>query len=191
MDMLMFTLDKNTEKPLYEQLYFGIKNAIIHKQIEVGTKLPSKKKLADFLNISQTTIEIAYAQLMAEGFVGSKPRIGFFVEEIDELPYLEKEPLTMPIEMPKNKTYQFDFHPGKIDTDSFPFAIWRKYAKNLYDQSSKELLQIGDPQGEITSRAEISNYLYQSRGIACKPEQIVIGSGTEQLLPMILRLLGN
>jgi GntR family transcriptional regulator/MocR family aminotransferase len=192
MDMLMFTLDKSTAKPLYEQLYTGIKNAIIHKQIEIGTKLPSKKKLAEFLNISQTTIEIAYAQLMAEGYVGSKPRVGFFVEAVDELPYVEKEPLpTIPIEKTEDKTYQFDFHPGKIDTDSFPFSVWRKYAKNLYDHGSKELLQVGDPQGEYALRAEISNYLYQSRGMVCKPEQIVIGSGTEQLLPMILRLLGR
>src|SRR3954471_23226298 len=107
MDMLMFTLDKNTAKPLYEQLYFGIKDAIIHKQIEVGTKLPSKKKLADFLNISQTTIEIAYAQLMAEGYVGSKPRIGFFVEEIDELPYIEKELLNKPVGKVEKKIVQF------------------------------------------------------------------------------------
>ncbi|MDR6999190.1 PLP-dependent aminotransferase family protein [Neobacillus niacini] len=191
MDMLMFKLDKSAAKPLYEQLYTGIKDAIIQKQIEVGTKLPSKKKLAEFLNISQTTIEIAYAQLIAEGYVGSKPRIGFFVEEIDELPYIEKGLLNMPVEMVEKKIYQFDFHPGKIDTDSFPFSLWRKYAKNLYDNSSKEFLQIGDPQGEFALRAEISKYLYQSRGIVCKSEQIVIGSGTEHLLPMILRLLEN
>lgn len=189
MDMLMFKLDKSVAKPLYEQLYIGIKDAIIQKQIEVGTKLPSKKKLAEFLNISQTTIEIAYAQLVAEGFVGSKPRIGFFVEEIDELPYIEKELLKATVGKPEQKIVPFDFHPGKIDTDSFPFSLWRKYAKNLYDSSSKELLQIGDPQGEFALRAEISDYLYQSRGIVCNPEQIVIGSGTEQLLPMILRLL--
>ena len=85
MDMLMFELYKNTTKPLYEQLYLSIKNAIMSKQIEVGSKLPSKKKLADFLNISQTTIEVAYAQLIAEGFIVSKPRIGFFVENIDEI----------------------------------------------------------------------------------------------------------
>jgi GntR family transcriptional regulator / MocR family aminotransferase len=189
MDMLMFKLDKSIAKPLYEQLYIGIKDAIIHKQIEVGTKLPSKKKLAEFLNISQTTIEIAYAQLMAEGFVGSKPRVGFFVEEIDELPYIEKGLPKVPAEKLDEKIVQFDFHPGKIDTDSFPFSLWRKYAKNLFDSNSKELLQIGNPQGEFELRAEISTYLYQSRGIVCTPEQIVIGSGTEQLLPMILRLL--
>jgi GntR family transcriptional regulator / MocR family aminotransferase len=191
MDMLMFKLDKSNAMPLYEQLYTGIKDAIIHKQIEVGTKLPSKKKLAEFLNISQTTIEIAYTQLIAEGYVASKPRIGFYVEEIDDLPYIEKEPFNIRVEVDKKKIYQFDFHPGKIDTDSFPFSMWRKYAKSLYDHSSKELLQIGDHQGELALRGEISKYLYQSRGIVSKPEQIVIGSGTEQLLPMILRLLEN
>ncbi|WP_172797582.1 PLP-dependent aminotransferase family protein [Bacillus sp. FJAT-27445] len=191
MDMLMFELDKNTEKPLYEQLYLGIKYAITHKRIKVGTKLPSKKKLAEFLNISQTTIETAYGQLVAEGYIISRPRKGFFVEEIDDLPYIEKESLDIPVEKVVEKAYQFDFHPGKIDTDSFPFSHWRKYAKDLYDSSSKDFLQIGEPQGEYALRTEIAKYLYQSRGIVCKPEQIVIGSGTEQLLPMILRLLEN
>lgn len=191
MDMLMFELNKDTTKPLYEQLYLGIKSAIMCKQIAVGTKLPSKKKLADFLNISQTTIEVAYAQLLSEGFIVSKPRIGFFVEDFDELPYIETEKVELPVEDAEKKTILFDFHPGKIDTDSFPFSQWRKYAKDLYDHPSKELLQIGEPQGEYTLRTEIAKYLYQSRGIVCKPEQIVIGSGTEQLLPMILRLLEN
>ncbi|OCA88343.1 GntR family transcriptional regulator [Bacillus sp. FJAT-27225] len=189
--MLMFRLDKSTDKPLYDQLYSGIKEAIIHKQIAVGTKLPSKRKLADFLNISQTTVEIAYAQLLAEGFIVSRPRVGFFVEEIDELPYVEKEVLDLPVERDVKKSYEFDFHPGKIDGDSFPFSVWRKYAKDLFEDGSKELLQIGEPQGEYALRAEIANYLFQSRGIVCRPEQIVIGSGTEHLLPMILRLLEN
>lgn len=189
MDMLIFELKKDSQTPLYEQLYIGMKNAIITKQIEVGTKLPSKRKLADFLNISQTTIEIAYGQLLAEGYIASKPRIGFFVEEIDELPYIEKEQPTLTIKTKPLKQYIYDFHPGKIDTESFPFAIWRKYAKELFEYSSKELLQIGEPQGEYDLRVEIAKYLYQSRGIICKPEQIVIGSGTEHLLPMILRLV--
>ena len=191
MDMLIFKLEKNSKKPLYEQLYAGMKDAIITKQIEVGTKLPSKRKLADFLNISQTTVEIAYGQLLAEGYIASKPRIGFFVEEIDELPFIENKQPKKDLEarLKAAEPYRFNFHPGKIDAESFPFAIWRKYAKDLFDISSKEYLQVGEPQGEYELRFEIAHYLYQSRGIICNPEQIVIGSGTEHLLPMILRLI--
>ena len=101
MDMLLFQLEKKGDKPLYDQLYCGIKEAIITKKITVGEKLPSKRKLADFLSISQTTIEIAYAQLLAEGYITSKPRIGYFVEEIDDLPYIQKEVTSKPNEQPK------------------------------------------------------------------------------------------
>lgn len=188
MDMLLFQLEKNGDKPLYDQLYSGLKEAIISKKITVGEKLPSKRKLADFLNISQTTIEIAYAQLLAEGYIMSKSRVGYFVEEIDDLPYIQQEVTAIPSEQPKKKSYVIDFNPGSIDIDAFPFQTWRKYARDLFDNTSKELLLTGAPQGELALRTEIAHYLYQSRGVVCNPEQIVIGSGTEQLLPMILRL---
>ncbi|MEG0260416.1 MAG: PLP-dependent aminotransferase family protein [Lysinibacillus sp.] len=191
MDMLLFELKKNANKPLYEQLYNGIKTAIITKKITVGEKLPSKRKLADFLSISQTTIEIAYAQLLAEGFIISKSRVGYFVEEIDELPYVEKIAVPVPNEVHSKTTPSIDFHPGNIDIDAFPFHLWRKYARDLFDDSSKQLLLTGQPQGEYELRVEIAHYLFQSRGVHCSPEQIVIGSGTEQLLPMIMRLFGE
>ncbi len=161
MDMLIFQLEKENAKPLYEQLYSGIKNAIIQKQIEVGTKLPSKRKLAGFLNISQTTIEIAYSQLLAEGYITSIPRVGYFVEEIDELPYVEKKQTTIEIPQKEQKQYRYDFHPGKVDEESFPFVVWRKYVKDIFDITSKELLQMGEPQGEVELRKEIANYLFQ------------------------------
>ncbi|KOS63578.1 GntR family transcriptional regulator [Lysinibacillus sp. FJAT-14222] len=189
--MLLFQLEKNGEKPLYDQLYSGIKEAIITNKIAVGEKLPSKRKLADFLNISQTTIEIAYAQLLAEGYIMSKSRVGYFVEEIDELPYIQQDTIVPLNEQPKKKSYKIDFNPGSIDIDAFPFQTWRKYAKELFDDTSKELLLTGEPQGELSLRTEIANYLFQSRGVVCSPEQIVIGSGTEQLLPMILRLFSD
>ncbi|HWL23738.1 MAG TPA: PLP-dependent aminotransferase family protein [Ureibacillus sp.] len=188
MDMLIFELEKNSTKPLYEQLYLGIKNAIISKRIEVGTKLPSKRKLADFLSISQTTIEIAYAQLLAEGYIASVPRVGYFVETIDDLPYVEKESNLDQIQPLTKQKFRINFHPGTIDLDGFPFSTWRKYAKLLFDEHYKELLLTGHPQGEIELRTEISKYLFQSRGVITSPEQIVIGSGTEQLLPLVIRL---
>lgn len=190
MDLLYFQLQKEKNMPLYEQLYEGIKIAITKQQLTEGTKLPSKRQLADFFEISQTTVEQAYAQLLAEGYILSKPRIGYFVEAIDELPFAKqiKPTLTEPIQ---KTPFALDFSLSKIDEDSFPFDIWRKYARDLFDTQYKHLLQTGERQGEYSLRTEIAHYLLQSRGIECSPEQIVIGSGTEQLLPMILRLFDD
>lgn len=187
MDLLYFQLDKEKRIPLYEQLYDGIKNAIIKQQLVEGTKLPSKRQLATFFEISQTTVEQAYAQLLAEGYILSKPRVGYFVETVDELPFANQVKPSI-IEPAKKIPFVIDFSLSKIDEESFPFDIWRKYARDLFDIPSRHLLQTGERQGEFSLRTEIAHYLLQSRGIECSPEQIVIGSGTEQLLPMILQL---
>ncbi|WP_010291285.1 PLP-dependent aminotransferase family protein [Kurthia massiliensis] len=190
MDMLMFELDKEATVPLYEQLYEAIKTNIIDGSIPVQTKLPSKRKLAEFLMLSQTTIELAYGQLLAEGYIMSKPRIGFFVEDIATLPYVDKT--AAPLEVQQDAPhYDIDFSPSRIDTAAFPFTAWRRYAKDVIDEQKQSLLLSGAAQGEYALREEIAHYLYQSRGVHCSPAQIVIGSGTEQLIPMIMQILGN
>ena len=91
----------------------------------------------------------------------------------------------------KVEDISFDFSPGKIDTESFPFTQWRKYAKDVMDESSKDLLLLGHPHGDWELRQEIARYLYHSRGVDCTPEQVIIGSGTEQLMPLVIRILGT
>ncbi len=187
MDMLMFQLQKQSPIPLYKQLYQEIKKAIIEGKIVVGIKLPSKRKLADYLQISQTTVELAYAQLVAEGFIESRPRKGFYAQPVEELAYLD-----IPHDEPaveESISYRIDFNSGNIDTHSFPFLTWRKLTRDILDDSNHELLLSGHPQGDDVLRQEIARYLYQSRGVVCDASQIVIGSGTEQLLPLLIRLL--
>lgn len=191
MEMLFIELDKNTAIPLYEQIYNQIRHDITEGKLPVGMKLPSKRKLGDFLNVSQTTIEYAYGQLTAEGFISSVPRKGFFVQAIEELAYaqpINRAPKTLPV---PPASVAVDFSPGDVDTDSFPFTQWRKYAKDVIDESSKNLLLLGDPHGDIELRKEIAQYLYHSRGVDCIPEQIIVGSGTEQLMPLLIRILGT
>jgi len=106
------------------------------------------------------------------------------------LPYTEKTP-SIQLKAKSTVNIKYDFSPAKIDEESFPFLVWRKIAKELIDESNSSLLQSGHPQGEIELRTQIARYLYESRGIICDAEQIVIGSGTEQLLPMILRLFDH
>ncbi|CAM3292762.1 PLP-dependent aminotransferase family protein [Filibacter tadaridae] len=191
MEMLFVQLNKKEDTPLYEQIYNQIQSDITQGKLPVGMKLPSKRKLGEFLNVSQTTIEVAYAQLIAEGFISSQSRKGFYVQAIEELAYAE--PLES-INKSKNReamTVSFDFSPGMIDTDSFPFTQWRKHAKNVLDESSQHLLLLGHPHGDVELRKEIAKYLYHSRGVDCTPEQIIVGSGTEQLMPLVIRILGK
>ncbi|ANU20828.1 GntR family transcriptional regulator [Planococcus plakortidis] len=188
MDMLMFQLQKQSSVPLYKQLYREIRTAITAGKIAVGTKLPSKRKLADYLQISQTTVELAYSQLVAEGFIEPRPRKGFFTMPVEELAYLDlpqEEPAIRDVPKP---SYAYDFNPARIDTRSFPFPTWRKTAREVIDEENHELLLAGHPQGDESLRVEIARYLYQSRGVVCEPEQIIVGSGTEQLMPLLIRL---
>ena len=133
---LLITLDKFAKGPIYEQLYNGIKRSIISQLLDEGAKLPSKRQLADFLSISQTTVELAYGQLLAEGYITSVSRVGFFVEDIQELPFIEQS-INQPIpSIEAEQPILYNFSPSKIDAASFPFSTWRKYAKLVMDESS-------------------------------------------------------
>ena len=78
-----------------------------------------------------------------------------------------------------------------MDAAYFPYAKWRKYVRDALDESSAELLQIGDNQGEYRLRVQIAEYLRCARGVSCRPEQIVVGAGMEVLLSQLHMLLGR
>lgn len=189
MDMLTISLDSESSVPLYEQLYIHIRQAIVDDTLKTGAKLPSKRKLCQFLEISQTTVELAYAQLLAEGYIESIPRKGFYVLPQEEL-YVRRSSSSID-PMPTKKSYEFDLSPSQIDTTAFPFERWKRHLKQVVDETNHELLALGSVQGDLELRQEIATYLYHSRGVQCSPEQIVVGSGTEQLLPQILDLLSD
>ena len=190
MDMIFIELQKNSEIPLYQQIYNQIKQDMIDGKFPVGMKLPSKRQLEEILGVSQTTIEMAYDQLTAEGFIAAEPRKGYFVQEIEELAYVQPVKPNIVASVYEEEPIQYDFSPGSIDTENFPFTAWRKYARDIMDTSHAHLLLLGDPHGDIELRQEIARYLYHSRGVDCTSEQIIVGSGTEQLLPLIIRILG-
>lgn len=187
MDMLTFSLEADSSVPLYEQLYLHIRQAIVDDTLTTGTKLPSKRKLGEFLDVSQTTVELAYAQLLAEGYMESLPRKGFYVLPQEELYVRRGSSVIEPL--PVKKTYEFDLYPSQIDTTAFPFERWRRHLKQVVSEEHHDLLSLGSVQGDFVLRQEIATYLYHSRGVHCSPEQIVVGSGTEQLLPQLLELL--
>ena len=79
--MLTYHLKPHDQQPLYEQLYHAVRADIMSGVLPGGTRLPSKRQLAANLRVSQITVETAYGQLAAEGYIASAPRRGYFVQE--------------------------------------------------------------------------------------------------------------
>lgn len=189
MDRLTFTINTQSLMPIYEQLYAFIKAEIQSGQIAHNTKLPSKRKLSGYLGISQNTIQSAYNQLIEEGYVYAKERSGYFVSKIDNLINLEaKELLPEAIPEANRPMIKYDFSYRGVDMDNFPFSTWRKLSKEAFNEYDEDLLRGGDSLGDIRLRKSIADYLHQSRGVNCTPDQIVISSGTESLFQILIQL---
>ncbi|AWB44810.1 GntR family transcriptional regulator [Paenibacillus sp. CAA11] len=198
---IMPALDTAKKEPLYTQLYRYIKNEIQANNIPTHSKLPSQRKLANDLNVSRNTVDAAYQQLIAEGYLRSEARKGLFVVDIrSELLLAGSSSNT---EMKRNTRQEkecqgststadeYNFKYGNIDLIHFPYKLWRQMTIKSLASGQDSLLLYGEPQGEIELRNHIARYLYQSRGVECSAEQIVIGAGTQYLLSLICKLIGR
>lgn len=192
MNELTITLKMKSDMPLYEQIYDYIKNDIQNGKIGCGEKLPSTRALAKYLEVSRSTVELAYEQLLAEGYVEAEACRGFFVTQIEELYQWKKseDRYEKNVKMPEQE-YRYDFSPSGIDLNSFPYNVWRKLSKDILLNDKAELFCLGDSQGEYELRSTICKYLYQARGVNCKPEQIIVGAGNEYLLMLLGTVLGK
>ncbi|KAA0795028.1 PLP-dependent aminotransferase family protein [Bacillus wiedmannii] len=189
--MLELTPNLNTKSKiaLYVQLYEYIKKEIKDGTIPAFTKLPAKRKLASYLQVSKNTVEAAYEQLLAEGYIESASRKGYFVCKIEQMIYVERSEAKVEEVSFREENYKFDFTQTGVDTDTFPFTTYRKLINDVWQPHNNELLFLGHPQGELSLREEIANYLYESRGVRCSASQIVLGAGTQILVKLLFQLL--
>lgn len=192
MENFILVLDNTAQEPLYFQLYNYIKGEIRASRILSGEKLPSKRSVSSSLNISINTVEMAYSQLEAEGYVYSKSRSGFYVSQVESFENFGNcsfRCISDENEKPDNE-FVFSFDTSKVDTHNFPYATWSRLSKNLM-YNNRELLELGHSQGDFALRNTVSNFLHQTRGVNCKPSQIIVGAGSEYLLEILVSLLGR
>ena len=190
--MLIVALDASRKEPLYEQIYNSIKEEIVTGALPFGARLPSARRLAKHLDVSRNTVDTAYAQLCAEGYIESKPKRGFFVCQVEELAELH-----IPVKIEdeeeeiKKEEVPYDFSPVGVDMTQFPYHIWRKLLKEIMINDNSELFQKGNFQGDLELRKAIMYYLRQSRGVHVHTSQIVVAAGMENLLFLIHQILGE
>lgn len=189
-------LKSDSGKCLYEQIYEYIRDEIKRGRLLSGERLPSTRALAEYLQISRSTVEFAYEQLLSEGYIEARPYRGYFVCKVEELPgedlgevYVQTAQDTA--KRTTEPAVTVDFYPNGLDMSEFPFGVWKKITKNILNDNHAELFSLGEPQGDYDLRQTISRYLHSSRGVSCTPEQIVVGAGNDYLLLLLEKLLGR
>lgn len=190
----MLLLDNNLEIPLYIQLYRQFRDQILNGELDANSKLPSNRKLCNDLNISRNTVDMAYQQLYSEGFIYSKPRMGYYVEKLDYTSYKSKvhtEQQAFPSFITDNSLIKYDFRYGKLNENDLPVSQWHKLSNKCFKEAQSELSSYGPTFGEYGLRDEILKYLQYYRGIECSSSQIIIGAGVHYCLGMLCQLLGN
>lgn len=192
MNELTINLQPKSKTPLYEQIYDYIKKDIQTSRIKSGEKLPSTRALSKYLEVSRSTVELAYEQLLSEGYVEAFPCRGYFVAQIEGLYHLEQQSGHREKRIvSKKKKYPYDFTPNGVDLKSFPYSAWRKLSKECLLDDKAEMFRLGEPQGEYVLRETIAGYLHQARGVNCQPEQIIVGAGNDYLLMLLSMILGR
>lgn len=188
--MLTYTLAAAPGTPLYIALYRSIRADILAGKLAPDERLPSKRSLAQHMKMSVITVENAYAQLLAEGYIYAVPRRGYFaspVERAPEPPACGAEPIAAPPEPP----CFVDFRSNHPDCARFPFSVWSRILRDELSHRETKLLAATPANGAPELREAIAAYLFQFRGMHISAEQIVVGAGSEYLYNLIVQLLGR
>ena len=190
--MITYTFTNTGSDSLYEYLYKCIKNDILQGNIRAGEKLPSKRTFAKNLGISVITVENAYEQLIAEGYIYSIPKKGFYVTDLKKEVETEKKTVTkemVPITGGESG-YFADFTSNQTQSELFPFTVWTRMIREVLGENQIQLMTNPPCGGIYPLREAIAKYLKEFRGMTVLPEQIIIGAGTEYLYGLLIQLLG-
>ncbi len=195
---MKYYVDLNKEEFAYMQLYRQMKKDIVEGVLSFGSKLPSKRLLAEETGVSVITVEHTYSILCDEGYIEARERSGYYViyRESDFQVVAQRDGVDSVMadihtirdvyhHEPSRELYH-----GKAKCD-FPFSVLAKTMRRVLTDYSEEILVKSPNHGCLELREAISSYLKRTNGIIVRPEQVVIGSGAEYLYSLILQLLGK
>jgi len=210
-------LDTASEVPLYRQLYRALRQVILSGQLLPDVQLPPTRTLADALDVSRNTVLNAFEQLKAEGYLNSHVGSGTYVAKKlpDDLDRVRGEShlrspgsraaVGSPPEGPLSERGQFladlqlspfqdnerprAFRPGVPALDAFPIEAWSQLTSRRWRSLPASTLGYRQSAGYSPLRTTIAEYLQESRGVHCSPEQVIVVSGTQQAITITAHVL--
>lgn len=191
--MLTYSFEERGKESLYEFLYKKIREDITSFRLSPDEKLPSKRALAKHLNISTITVENAYSQLVAEGYIYSVAKSGFYVSHItsDARKKKNTDKTDGAEQISEQGSIFADFVSNSVPGEVFPFVTWTRLMRETMSDSPEKIMVNSPSEGVYELRSAIADYLFQFRGMDISAEQIIVGAGTEYLYSLIIQLLGR
>lgn len=198
--MLTYEMEERGSVPLYEFLYRKIRQDILSGALPARERLPSKRQLASHLHVSVVTVQRAYEQLLAEGFLYSEEKKGYYVCELETdaglfLPERAEKGGEIgaagEADAEHDARYRINFKDNRVSVGSFPFSVWARIMRDVASEKEKTLLEPLPAQGLYALRSAISRHIRAFRGAEVPPERIMIGAGTEYLYNILIQLLGH
>jgi GntR family transcriptional regulator/MocR family aminotransferase len=164
------------------QLEDRLRTLVREGTLAAGSRLPSSRSLATDLGVSRRLVVEAYAQLLAEGYLVSRPGGGTYVAAAASA-------TSAPAAPPGPRALQFDFFPGAPDLASFPRALWSRALREVLRTAPTSAFAYPDGRGAPELRVQLAAYLRRVRGVVAEPDSILICAGATQGLALLGRAL--
>lgn len=192
--------------PLYARVQRAIRQLILDGALDVGRPLPASRALAKSLGVSRDTVESAYSQLHAEGFIERRVGSGSFVSErARRLPGRGKarrtEDCKETLRLSQRGSAMFQggglrdfltprpFAPGVPETRSFPLQTWDRLQRQVLKEYGTQALLHSPPQGMEPLRRAIADYVNLERGARAVPERVLVLTSSQQALTLCANVL--
>jgi GntR family transcriptional regulator / MocR family aminotransferase len=201
-NLYAWQLTRCGDAPLFRQIYAQLRAAILAQDLRPGTKLPSTRQLATQLSVSRSAVVSAYEQLLAEGYATGKVGSGSYVsadlpEAIEGRRPKRSARRATSVAAPLAQNFvdvtaqdeERPFNLGRTLVDARTIALWRKSSAKVFRTLGPDHFGYSDPRGLPALRKAICDYLRAARAVRCEPEQIVVTSGTQHAIDLIIRVL--
>ena len=199
----VLAVDRTLETPFHRQIYSAIRGYILDRRLPPRAKLPATRGLAKQLGVGRNTILAAYDQLLAEGFVETRPGSGTRVrEQLDRRKdaaarraappcsgLSRRGSLIASLPQPRRTPSAIALTPGVPESETFPISAWTRLLARNARTLDDDVLGIHDFAGHPRLRRAIADYLGVARGVDCAPEQVVVVTGAQAGLDLAARLL--
>lgn len=190
--MFWLNINRTSNTSLIRQIYLELRKRILAGELKARERLPPSREFAAHLGVSRNVVLEAYEQLHSEGYLETRQGSGTYVAQGAAWTLVNNSNRDF-VDAPREnattpKTNLIDFRYGVPSLEHFPRKLWARITKEVIAETPSFMFGYGMPEGCVELRCVLSQYLLKTRGVNCKPEQIVITNGASQAFTLVAKL---